>query len=195
MFNSVIGGAFGMTFVVYVSTVKNWWKGFLISLVSVTLGFIFFAFGKPFFRLQQPAGSPLTRIFQVIVVATNNGKQQLLENSEELYEISEKECDSSQPKLAHTKQFRCLDKAAIHPKTGEPTPWTVCTVTQVEEVKVVMRTTTRLGVRGPYLAIPSLAPQGVYIGNPSRTSRRTVKEIKVRHSLHDPDLIKLSLPY
>lgn len=65
MFSSVIGGAFGVTFVVYVSTVKAWWKGFLISLVSVTLGFIFFAFGKPFFRLQQPAGSPLTRIFQV----------------------------------------------------------------------------------------------------------------------------------
>ncbi|TMX05128.1 hypothetical protein EJD97_002176 [Solanum chilense] len=139
MFSSVIGGAFGVTFVVYVSTLKAWWKGFLISLVSVTLGFIFFAFGKPFFRLQQPAGSPLTRIFQVIVVAINNGKLQLPENSEELYEISEKESDSSQPKLAHTKQFRFLDKAAIHPKTGEPAPWTVCTVTQVEEVKVLTR--------------------------------------------------------
>ncbi|KAK4378777.1 hypothetical protein RND71_000639 [Anisodus tanguticus] len=139
LLSSVIGGAFGVTFVVYVSTVKAWWKGFLISLVGATLGFIVFAFGKPFFRLQTPAGSPLTRIFQVIFAAINNRKLKIPENSDELYEINEKESDSSEPKLAHTKQFRFLDKAAIHSKTVEPTPWTVCTVTQVEEVKVLTR--------------------------------------------------------
>ncbi|KAF3616274.1 protein NRT1/ PTR FAMILY 4.5 [Capsicum chacoense] len=139
LFSSVIGGAFGVTFVVYVSTVKAWWKGFLIGLVGTTFGFIVFAFGKPFFRLQTPAGSPLTRVFQVIVVAIKNRKLEIPKNSEELYEISDKECDSSQPKLAHTNQFRFFDKAAIHPKTAEPTPWTVCTVTQVEEVKVLTR--------------------------------------------------------
>ncbi|CAN4108311.1 unnamed protein product [Withania somnifera] len=139
LFSSVIGGALGVTFIVYVSTVKAWWKGFLISLIGTTLGFIVFAFGKPFFRFQTPAGSPLTRIFQVIVVALKNRKLQIPKDSEELYEISDKECDSSQLKLAHTKQFRFLDKAAIHPKITEPKPWTVCTVTQVEEVKVLTR--------------------------------------------------------
>ncbi|CAN4110848.1 unnamed protein product [Withania somnifera] len=139
LLSSVTGGAFGVTFIVYVSTVKAWWKGFLISSVGATLGFIVFTFGKPFFRLQTPAGSPLTRIFQVIVVAIKNRKLQVPKDSEELYEISDKECDSSQLKLAHTRQFRFLDKAAIHPKNAKPTPWTVCTVTQVEEVKVLTR--------------------------------------------------------
>ncbi|XP_009795124.1 protein NRT1/ PTR FAMILY 4.5-like [Nicotiana tabacum] len=139
LLSSVIGGAFGVTFVVYVSTVKAWWKGFLISLVATSLGFVFFAFGKPFLRLQRPAGSPLTRIFQVIVVAIENRNLQIPENIDELYEINDKESDSSQQKLAHTKQFRFLDKAAILPKTVEATPWTVCTVTQVEEVKVLTR--------------------------------------------------------
>ncbi|XP_016498289.1 protein NRT1/ PTR FAMILY 4.5 isoform X1 [Nicotiana tabacum] len=139
LLSSVSGSAIGVTVIVWVSTNKGWWIGFLISLGATFLGFLIFLFGKPFYRLQVPAESPLTRILQVITVAIRNRKLQSPENPEELYEINVKESDSSKPKIAHTDQFRYLDKAAILPKTVEPTQWTVCTVTKVEEVKILTR--------------------------------------------------------
>ncbi|KAG7020837.1 Protein NRT1/ PTR FAMILY 4.5, partial [Cucurbita argyrosperma subsp. argyrosperma] len=41
--------------------------------------------------------------------------------------------------ITHTNQLRCLDKASILPKDVEPQPWKVCSVTQVEEVKIITR--------------------------------------------------------
>lgn len=139
LLSSVSGSAIGVTIIVWVSTNKGWWMGFLISFAGTFLGFIIFISGKTFYRLQLPAQSPLTRILQVISVAIRNRKVHLPDNPEQLYEINEKESDLSEPKIAHTDQFRCLDKAAVVPKSVEPREWRVCTVTKVEEVKIVTR--------------------------------------------------------
>ncbi|CAA2933985.1 NRT1 PTR FAMILY -like isoform X1 [Olea europaea subsp. europaea] len=142
LLGSVSGALIGVTVIVYISTNKNnnnWWKGFLITLVSTVVGFIFLAIGKPFYRIQVPGESPLVRIAQVIVVAIKNRKLPPPESPSELYEINEKESASTDDNIAHTEQFRSLDKAAILPKDAEPLPWKVCTVTQVEEVKVLTR--------------------------------------------------------
>ncbi|CAA2986099.1 NRT1 PTR FAMILY -like isoform X1 [Olea europaea subsp. europaea] len=142
LLGSVSGALIGVTVIVYISTNKNnnnWWKGFLITLVSTVVGFIILAIGKPFYRIQVPGESPLVRIAQVIVVAIKNRKLPPPESPSELYEINEKESASTDDKIAHTEQFRSLDKAAILPKDAEPLPWKVCTVTQVEEVKVLTR--------------------------------------------------------
>lgn len=48
---------------------------------------------------------------------------------------------------------------------------------------------TLLGVYGHYLAIPKLAPQRLYIRNPSRTLRQTLKETTIHHTFHGPDLL------
>uniref|UniRef100_R7VZR9 Uncharacterized protein n=1 Tax=Aegilops tauschii TaxID=37682 RepID=R7VZR9_AEGTA len=45
-------------------------------------------------------------------------------------------------RLAHTDQFRFLDKAAVETagdKARPASPWRLCTVTQVEELKCVLR--------------------------------------------------------
>ncbi|GLU06311.1 hypothetical protein SLE2022_233540 [Rubroshorea leprosula] len=44
-------------------------------------------------------------------------------------------------KIAHTDHFRWLDKAALQLKEdgNNPSPWRLCTVTQVEEVKILIR--------------------------------------------------------
>ncbi|XP_020146713.1 protein NRT1/ PTR FAMILY 8.3-like [Aegilops tauschii subsp. strangulata] len=53
--------------------------------------------------------------------------------------------DSPQPKIAHTSDFKFLDKAAIVTQLGmeerleAATSWKLCTVTQVEEVKILLR--------------------------------------------------------
>ncbi|KAH0720190.1 hypothetical protein KY290_005101 [Solanum tuberosum] len=137
LLSSVSGSAIGVTIIVWISTNKGWWMGFLISFATTFLGFIIFVFGKPFYQLQLPAQTPpLTRILQVIVAAIRNRKLQLPDNPQQLYE---KDSDSSDPKIAHTNQFRCLDKAAVVPKSVEITEWRVCTVSKVEEVKIVTR--------------------------------------------------------
>ncbi|KAL2536902.1 Protein NRT1/PTR FAMILY 4.3 [Forsythia ovata] len=142
LLSSTIGSSIGVTVIVWVSTSSNnngWWKGFLIITITTFIGYFFLVLGKPFYRLEAPGDSPIIRIAQVVVVAIKNRGLSLPENSNELYEINEKESVSAEAKIAHTEQFRCLDKAAILRDNAKPIPWTVCTVTQVEEVKVLTR--------------------------------------------------------
>ncbi|CAK9183769.1 unnamed protein product [Ilex paraguariensis] len=139
LLSTTLGASVGVTVIVWVSTNRGWWLGFLISSISTSMGFVFLALGSPFYRIQPPGDSPITRIAQVIVVAVKNRRLSVPENPGELYEINEKELVSTEDKIAHTKQFRCLDKAAILDNGSSPSPWTVCTVTQVEEVKILTR--------------------------------------------------------
>ncbi|XP_062003114.1 protein NRT1/ PTR FAMILY 4.5-like [Rosa rugosa] len=139
MLSSTLGATIGVTVVVWVSMNKGWYWGFFISTMGSLVGFIVLALGKPFYRLQVPRDSPLIRIFQVIAVAIKNRSLSLPGSSAELYEISEKESAFTNEKISHTKQFSFLDKAAILGKGTKAEPWKVCTVTQVEEVKVLTR--------------------------------------------------------
>ncbi|KAF3454752.1 hypothetical protein FNV43_RR05200 [Rhamnella rubrinervis] len=137
--STTFGAAIGVVVIVWVSINVSWFWGFFISTVATFLGFVVFAIGKPFYRLQALGDSPLLRIIQVIVMAIENRGLSLPDSSDELYETNEKDSVSTEEKIAHTKQFRCLDKAAILRPNLEPKTWTVCTVTQVEEVKVLTR--------------------------------------------------------
>ncbi|XP_052192116.1 protein NRT1/ PTR FAMILY 4.5-like [Diospyros lotus] len=144
LLSSTLGGAIGVTVIVWVSSNEGWWRGFLICTVVTFVGFVFMAAGKPFYRLQAPVTVPIIRIAQVIFVAVKNRRLSPPENANELYEISDKDSFSLEEKISHTPQFRCLDKAAILEQDVEDTnikwtPWTVCSVTQVEEVKILTR--------------------------------------------------------
>ncbi|THG05371.1 protein NRT1/ PTR FAMILY 4.5-like [Camellia sinensis] len=139
LLSTTVGAAVGVTIIVWVSTNRGWWKGFFICTMATAVGFSVFALGKPFYRLQQPGDGPIIRIAQVIIVSFKNRKMSLPESPTELYEITEKDFVSQNEKIPHTTQFSCLDKAAILGADTKPSPWTVCTVTQVEEVKILTR--------------------------------------------------------
>lgn len=132
-----LGASIGVTFVVYVSTVKMAWdKGFIISMSCAAAGLIFIALGKPFYRVREPGNSPLLRVLEVLVVTVKNWKVQVPENAHELYQVK----NHYEKPIPHTKQLRVLDKAAVLPKgSTEAKEWQVCTVTQVEEVKILTR--------------------------------------------------------
>ncbi|OVA10918.1 Proton-dependent oligopeptide transporter family [Macleaya cordata] len=134
-----VGATLGVTIIVNVSTKKGWDLGFLICLLTAFVGFVVVAFGKPFYRIQEPGDSPIIRIAQVVVVAFRNRSLPFTKTADELYEINEKETSYDDEIIQHTNQFRCLDKAAILPRDSNPDPWKVCTVTQVEEVKILTR--------------------------------------------------------
>ncbi|KAJ4833195.1 hypothetical protein Tsubulata_025365, partial [Turnera subulata] len=143
-FSTVLGATIGVTGIVYLSVYRAWYKGFIVSTVGTFLGLVTLAAGKPFYRLQEPGQGPLLSVAQVVVLAIKNWNLPLPESANDLYEIHDEEV-SARKKLEHTDQFRFLDKAAILHKDLEPAPWKVCSVTQVEEVKILTRMLPILG--------------------------------------------------
>ncbi|XP_065854620.1 protein NRT1/ PTR FAMILY 4.6-like [Euphorbia lathyris] len=138
--STVIGASVGVTVIVWVSMNDAWYKGFMITTIATFVAIVALACGKPFYYLRKPGDSPIIRIAQVIVLAIKNHGLSLPEKPEELYEINEKgTLFDQQEKIVHTSQFRFLDKAAILPQNLEPSPWKICTITQVEEVKILIR--------------------------------------------------------
>ncbi|XP_024965961.1 protein NRT1/ PTR FAMILY 4.5-like [Cynara cardunculus var. scolymus] len=139
--STTLGAAIGVVGFVWVSTNHGWWWGFFLATLGSFLGFTLFFLGKPFYRIHVPKDSPLLSIVQVIVAAVNHRKLKLPENPEELHESSTNNGLREQ-KLTRTSQFTWLDKAAIVPNDSKPSElsqWEICTVTQVEEVKILIR--------------------------------------------------------
>ncbi|XP_047331920.1 protein NRT1/ PTR FAMILY 4.5-like [Impatiens glandulifera] len=139
---TTLGAAIGVTVIVWVSFNRGWWRGFLIC-TTVTFGaFCFLAVGKPFYRLQKPGESPILRISRVVVVALKNRKMVTPDNACQLYELDESnDSVTLEDRIPHSRQFKWLDKAAIIVKSNSDDPKVVktCTITQVEEVKILIR--------------------------------------------------------
>ncbi|KAI3694977.1 hypothetical protein L1987_77963 [Smallanthus sonchifolius] len=139
--SATFGASVGVTGFVWVSTNHGWWWGFCLATIGCFLGFSLFLMGMPFYSIQVPKDSPFLSIGRVIVLAINNRKVKLPENPEELHENNTNKAFPGK-KLTRTSQFSWLDKAAIVPNNSKPSelaPWEICTVTQVEEVKILIR--------------------------------------------------------
>ncbi|XP_058092656.1 protein NRT1/ PTR FAMILY 4.5-like [Magnolia sinica] len=142
-----IGAAVSLTLIVWLQTHKGWDWGFGASTIAMFFGVIIFVAGIPFFRIHVSQGTTVfTEIFQVYVAAIRNRNLRLPENPEELYEIErDKESGIEVELLPHRDIFRFLDKAAIQTTNVEfnsskpqvPSPWKLCTVTQVENAKII----------------------------------------------------------
>ncbi|KAH9322832.1 hypothetical protein KI387_017471, partial [Taxus chinensis] len=141
-----IGSTLGVTVLVWVQNNKGWDAGFGISAGAIFLGMICIVLGYSTYRHRTPEGSPLTRIVKVLVASFNNRKLKVSDESNDLYEPNDKEAAIYTHKLQHTNQFKFLDKAATLSADSfktenkmEHSPWFLCTVTQVEETKILVR--------------------------------------------------------
>lgn len=141
-FSLCVGGLVAVTFVMWIQENIGWQWGFGISTISIFLALLLFSSGFFTYRNKIPSGSPLTRIAQVFIAAIRNRKLPLPTDSKMLYDV----CDIETTTVKHTPQFRFLDKAAIldNSTTGLKdlncrSQWKLCTVTQVEETKSVLR--------------------------------------------------------
>ncbi|CAL8993505.1 unnamed protein product [Prunus brigantina] len=138
-----IGAIVAFTAVVYIQIKLGW--GFAFGSLALAMGIsnLVFFVGTPLYRHRLPGGSPLTRVAQVLVAAYR--KRNAPFSSSELiglYEVPGKQSAiKGSGKIAHTNDFRCLDKAALQLKEDgvDPSPWRLCTVTQVEEVKILLK--------------------------------------------------------
>ncbi|XP_057950248.1 protein NRT1/ PTR FAMILY 6.1 isoform X2 [Malania oleifera] len=138
-----IGAIVAFTAVVYIQRQYGWGPAFGALAIAMGISNTIFFIGTPLYRHRLPGGSPLTRVAQVLIAAFR--KRHASFSSSELvglYEVpGKRSAIKGSGKIAHTNDFRCLDKAALQLK-GEgvnPSPWRLCTVTQVEEVKILLK--------------------------------------------------------
>ncbi|XP_047061729.1 protein NRT1/ PTR FAMILY 8.1-like [Lolium rigidum] len=146
-FSVNVGSLVGGTVLVWVQTAHGWRLGYGIpALLSVLAVALFIAGTGAYRRHQPPGGFPLTRIAQVVVAAVRKCDVEVPDDAALLHECEGDDAVSAiqgSRRLARTGQFRFLDKAAVETagdKGGRPArPWRLCTVTQVEELKCVLR--------------------------------------------------------
>lgn len=143
-FSINIGALIASSVLVWIQTNVGWGWGFGIPAVVMAIAVVSFFLGSPLYRHQKPGGSPITRIAQVIIASCRKIGEKLPSDKALLYEVADKESAiQGSRKLEHTEDFKFLDKACVETRddmiNGHPTPWRLCTVTQVEELKSIVR--------------------------------------------------------
>ncbi|CAN6301633.1 unnamed protein product [Urochloa humidicola] len=127
------------TAVVWVQDHYGWVVGLGIPTLFIAFAIASFMLGSSSYRVQKPLGSPIVRVFQVIVAATRKWAVSVPHDDSLLHEAPEKASVVDGHKLQHTPELRFLDKAAAITSDEELyDPWRLCTVTQVEELKVIV---------------------------------------------------------
>ncbi|KAB2594805.1 protein NRT1/ PTR FAMILY 5.4-like [Pyrus ussuriensis x Pyrus communis] len=171
-----LGMVFGATSatlgVVYLQDNIGWGLGFGILAGVLVVSLVSFLVGTKRYREQMPPGSPFTMVVQVLVAAARKWHVNKALNCECVYYGDDKALlqGQSQPLVvARTNQLRCLDKAIIIDELDASTiprnPWRLCSLNQVEEVKLVLRLiplcSTTIRSIGPHFQVPAASLQGL----------------------------------
>lgn len=144
-FSINIGALVSSSFLVWIQDNAGWGLGFGIPALFMGIAIASFFSGTPLYRFQKPGGSPITRMCQVLVASFRKWKLEVPKDSNLLYETPDKNSAiEGSRKLEHSNELKCLDKAAVISdaefKSGDFfNPWNLCTVTQVEELKILIR--------------------------------------------------------
>ncbi|KAE8713780.1 Protein NRT1/ PTR FAMILY 7.3 [Hibiscus syriacus] len=99
------------------------------------------------YRHFRPSGNPLSRFSQVLVAATKKCNVHMPSDADSLYDVNANDPSiNGNRKILHTDEFKLLDRAAYistrdvdDQKKGVYIQWLLCPVTQVEEVKCILR--------------------------------------------------------
>lgn len=135
-----LGQLVSNTFISYLQNEGFWMLGFWLSSGSALLALIIYLAGTPRYRYFPSLGNPLSRVGQVVVAASRKSMLKLQPGGEGLYE---RDNGVFSRRVLHTDGFRFFDRAAAPALNSDDeeidNPWRLCTVTQVEEVKCVLR--------------------------------------------------------
>lgn len=142
-----LGSLFSNTILGYFEDEGMWALGFWASAVCAFLALVLFLVGTLRYRHFKPGGNPLSRFCQVIVAATKKWRLEMPSSAVDLYEdVGKVSAANGSRRILHTHGFKFLDKAANissreieDQKQGCCNPWRLCPVTQVEEVKCILR--------------------------------------------------------
>ncbi|CAN6249991.1 unnamed protein product [Urochloa humidicola] len=147
-FGMIVSGVF----IVWVQQNLSWGLGFGIATACIALAFACFVLATPMYKRTTPTGTPLKSLAQVVVAAFRKARLRVPADAAFLHEIVGDKVDHDQPRIAHTDEFAFLDKAAVVSDSdmeevtndaagaaGSASSWRLCTVTQVEELKILLR--------------------------------------------------------
>ncbi|KAG0448098.1 hypothetical protein HPP92_027999 [Vanilla planifolia] len=150
-----LGSLFSNTFLSYFQDEGMWALGFWASAGSALLALVLFLCGTPRYRHFRPGGNPLSRVCQVVIAAARKWNVNMPPapfGEEDLYELDAKEIEAvtteGSKRILHSEGFRFLDRAAVVVETTDfaveghcavRNPWRLCSVTQVEELKCILR--------------------------------------------------------
>ncbi|KAG8476591.1 hypothetical protein CXB51_033445 [Gossypium anomalum] len=140
-----IGSLGSVTVLVYIQDNLGREWGYGICACAIVIGLVVFLSGTKRYRFKKLVGSPLTQIAAVFVAAWKKRHLELPFDSSLLFEIDYAAVGlnnkkKKKQKLPHSKQFRFLDRAAIKdPSVPEANKWNLATLTDIEEVKLVVR--------------------------------------------------------
>ncbi|XP_030524822.1 protein NRT1/ PTR FAMILY 6.3 [Rhodamnia argentea] len=145
-----IGSLAAVTVLVYIQDNLGRPWGYGICACAIVIGLVVFVSGTRRYRFKKLVGSPLTQIASVYVAAWRKRRSDLPSDPSLLFNVDDLPGDGNamkkkkKQKLPHSKQFRFLDKAAIRPSempdgTAVANKWYLSTLTDVEEVKLVLR--------------------------------------------------------
>ncbi|KAL5851732.1 hypothetical protein ACOSQ3_006850 [Xanthoceras sorbifolium] len=138
MFSIFFGTLFANTVLVYIQDNVGWTLGYALPTLGLLVSIGIFVAGTPFYRHRVPAGSPFTRMAKVIVAAIRKWKVTLPSDPKQLYELDlEHYAKKGKYRIESTPGLRFLNKASV--KTGSTDPSMLCSVTQVEETKQMLR--------------------------------------------------------
>ncbi|XP_040985778.1 protein NRT1/ PTR FAMILY 7.3-like isoform X2 [Juglans microcarpa x Juglans regia] len=142
-----LGSLFSNTILGYFEDGGMWVLGFWASAGSAFAALVLFLVGTPRYRHFKPSGNPLSRFCQVIVAAVKKWGVEMPPSAEGLYEVDGKQSSTNGcRRILHTHGFKFLDRAAFissrdfeDRNQGVQNPWRLCAITQVEEVKCILR--------------------------------------------------------
>ncbi|KAK2643263.1 hypothetical protein Ddye_025026 [Dipteronia dyeriana] len=136
------------TAIVYIQDNVSWTLGFGLCIAANFVGLVLYLLGKRFYLLDKPNGSPFTSLARVIVATLRKRKLVLSSRIEDYYQghnngLANKVGADDQ--ITPKQSFRFLNRAAlktdgdIRPDGSIAKPWRVCTVQQVEDLKILIK--------------------------------------------------------
>ncbi|CAI8585706.1 unnamed protein product [Vicia faba] len=143
-FSINIGALIAASLLVWIQDNVSWGLGFGIPAIAMAIAVVSFFSGTRLYRNQKPGGSPVTRICQVIVASIRKYRVEVSNDESLLYETQETlSTIQGSRKLHHSNGLRFFDKAAVLENSenlkDSTNPWKLCTITQVEELKAIIR--------------------------------------------------------
>ncbi|KAM0880567.1 hypothetical protein ACQ4PT_033511 [Festuca glaucescens] len=140
-----IGALLAVTVLVYVQDNVGRRYGYGICAVGILAGLGVFLSGTRRYRFKKLVGSPLTQVAAVTAAAWSKRALPLPSDPSMLYDVDDAAAAGQdlkgKLKLPHSKECRFLDHAAVidRESPAATSKWSLCTRTDVEEVKQVVR--------------------------------------------------------
>ncbi|XP_039831381.1 protein NRT1/ PTR FAMILY 5.2-like [Panicum virgatum] len=141
MFTIFLGILFSSTVLVYLQDNVSWSIGYGIPTLGLLVSIAVFLAGTKLYRHRVPQGSPFTSMGRVLAAALFKWNVPVPTDAKELHELDlEVYTRKRKFRMDSTNSMRFLNKAAVKDDGGgSPARWSLCTVTQVEETKQIIK--------------------------------------------------------